>query len=136
MVILYLFELYLQVKLSYKKIFSLPQIMHVCAVNTIFRIAVASCSPKETISGFLTGIENSGWMKHIHLILEASIFSAKVRVYRSMYVVILSTVYVFHLYMHSDFLRIRTWLEIGLSHSVALWDVYMCSTVLSCIVYN
>ena len=38
---------------------------------------VASCSPVQTISGFLNGVESSGWMKHIHLILEASIFSAK-----------------------------------------------------------
>ena len=37
----------------------------------------ASCSSKETISSFWSGIENSGWLKHIHLVLEASIFSAK-----------------------------------------------------------
>ncbi len=40
-------------------------------------VAVASCSPKESLSGFLTGIESSGWLKHVHLVLEASIFSAK-----------------------------------------------------------
>ena len=38
----------------------------------------ASISPKQTVSGFLSGLESSGWLKHIHLILEAAIFTAKV----------------------------------------------------------
>ena len=38
----------------------------------------AVCSPTQSISGFLTGLEASGWMKHIHLILETSLFIATV----------------------------------------------------------
>ena len=38
----------------------------------------AVCLPTQSISGFLTGLEASGWMKHIHLILETSLFIATV----------------------------------------------------------
>ncbi len=39
----------------------------------------ATCSPSQSVSGFLTGLESSGWLRHIQLILECSIFAAKVR---------------------------------------------------------
>ena len=49
-------------------------------VNSLYAIMFAAAStPMQTISGFLLGVENSGWLKHIHLVLEASIFCAKVR---------------------------------------------------------
>lgn len=45
----------------------------------IFTPSPATCSPSQSVSGFLTGLESSGWLRHIQLILECSIFAAKVR---------------------------------------------------------
>ena len=41
-------------------------------------VTPATCSPSQTVSGFLSGLESSGWLRHIQLILECSIFAAKV----------------------------------------------------------
>ncbi|XP_064381922.1 myotubularin-related protein 6-like [Halichondria panicea] len=38
----------------------------------------AVCPPNQTVSGMLSGLESSGWLKHIHLILEVAVFTAKV----------------------------------------------------------
>ena len=35
-------------------------------------------TPHQTVSGFLSCLESSGWLRHIQLILEASLFSSRV----------------------------------------------------------
>ena len=35
-------------------------------------------SPDLTVSELLQGLENSGWLRHIHLIMEAALFVVKV----------------------------------------------------------
>ena len=53
---------------------------HVLVLAFVFLFfSPATCSPSQSVSGFLTGLESSGWLRHIQLILECSIFAAKVR---------------------------------------------------------
>jgi len=54
--------------------------------ESLQKMVEAACSPTQSISGFLSGLEASGWMKHIHLILETSIFIAKVHVTQLTYI--------------------------------------------------
>lgn len=45
--------------------------------GSLQKMIEASCSPQQSVSGLLQGLESSGWLKHIHLILEASMFTVK-----------------------------------------------------------
>lgn len=43
------------------------------------------CETKSpSMSDFLTGLENSGWLRHIKAVMDAGVFLAKVKLYSNL----------------------------------------------------
>ncbi len=63
---------------EYYCIFSTVVVVCMCTNSTLSLCHAAVCPPTQTVSGMLSGLESSGWLKHIHLIMEVAVFTAKV----------------------------------------------------------
>lgn len=51
-----------------------------CLLIPLFVFSV--CEMKSpSMSDFLTGLENSGWLRHIKAVMDAGVFLAKVKLY-------------------------------------------------------
>lgn len=56
-----------------------------CQLIPLFVFLV--CEMKSpSMSDFLTGLENSGWLRHIKAVMDAGVFLAKVKLYSSLQV--------------------------------------------------